>query len=258
MPPARDAAEMGFFDHLEILRKGIVACLILFILAAGVFFFFMDSLMPTFLRPVERMGIKLYALTPYEKFLAYMKASALLGAGTALPAAAGLAAGFISPALARKTRKSLVFMLTVLLLFSFAGIALAWFFLLPVTVRFFSGFAVEDGIAPLWSLGSYISLASGLIGAVGLVCLLPPLLLFLIRLGALRASTLAKGRRHAIVGIAIVAGLLTPTVDVFTQIILGFAMWALFELTLLLGRLVERKTFSAYRQAKEDLEASHG
>jgi sec-independent protein translocase protein TatC len=243
MPGTRIGAEMGFYDHLDVLRRGIIVSLFVFVLAASAFFIFMDDLMPFILLPIRNLGIKLYTHAPYEKFTAYLKASAVLGAGLAIPVAAGLASAFIAPALGQRARKSIAFILVALLAFALAGAALAWFAFVPVVVRFFARFAAGDGIDPMWSLNSFVSLIAGLIAATGIVCLVPPSLLVLMRFGIVKPSTLAKGRRYAIVAIAVIAGVITPTVDVVTQLVAAAAMWGLFEITLLLGRLVspERK-----------------
>lgn len=243
MPGTRTGAEMGFYDHLDVLRRGIIVSLVVFVLAAFAFFIFMDDLMPFILLPIRKLGIKLYTHAPYEKFTAYFKASAVLAAGLAIPVASSLAASFIAPALSPQARKSIAFILIALLAFALAGAALAWFAFVPVVVRFFALFARGDGIDPLWSLGSFISLIASLVAATGIVCLVPPSLLALMRFGIVKPSSLAKGRRYAIVAIAVIAGAITPTVDVVTQLVAAAAMWGLFEITLLLGRLVspERK-----------------
>jgi sec-independent protein translocase protein TatC len=238
MPGTRLGADMGFFDHLETLRRGIIASLAVFAVAACASFFFMDALMPLILAPVKAIGVKLYTHAPYEKFTAYLKASAILGACVAIPVAAGLAAAFLAPAFEPRVRKSIAAILVAVLAFAFAGAALAWFAFIPWVVGFFSGFAAGDGIEPLWSLNSFISLAAGLIAAMGIVCLVPPGLLVLMRFGVVKPATLAKGRRYAIIAIAIAAGVITPTVDVVTQLIVAAAMWGLFEITLLFGRML--------------------
>ena len=79
---------------------------------------------------------------------------------------------------------------------------------------------------------------AGLVAATALVCLAPPLMLALVRSGLVKASTLGRGRRYAIVAIAVVAGVVTPTVDVVSQVAVGAALWALFEITLVLCRIV--------------------
>jgi sec-independent protein translocase protein TatC len=230
--------ERGFFDHLEILRRGIVGVLLAFLAAASAAFAFMDRIMPLFTAPATKMGLSLYALAPFEKFTSYLKASALLGAIAAIPLAASLAAAFVAPALSPKARRSLGPGVAILCLFVLAGAALAWIVMVPFAVGFFASFASGDGIKPMWSLGSYVSLASGLVAAMALIFLAPPVLLALMRAGILKASTLAKGRRYAIVAIAIVAGVVTPTVDAISQCIVGASLWGLFELTLLLGRII--------------------
>jgi sec-independent protein translocase protein TatC len=198
----------------------------------------MDRLMPVLTSPAERLGMKLYAMAPLEKLAAYVKVSAVAGAGIALPIAVALASSFVAPALKPRSRRLLAPGAIILCLFVLSGAALAWFALLPFALGFFARFASGDGIGALWSLGSYVSLVAGLVAATAVICLVPPVLLALIRTGLLEADALARKRRHAVVAIAIVAALLTPTVDVVSQAVVGAAMWVLFEITLLLGRII--------------------
>ena len=245
----RGGVGLDFFGHLEELRRRLVTAFAAFVIASAGFFALMDRLMPIVTAPADRLGIKLYAMAPFEKFAAYMKASALAGATVALPVALALAAAFVAPALGPRWRRLLAPGIVTVCLFVLAGVALAWFALVPFAVGFFARFAPGDGIEPLWSLASYISLVAGLVAATALVCLVPPLLLALVRSGLVKASTLARGRRHAVVAIAVVAGVVTPTVDVVSQVAVGAALWALFEITLVLCRIVAPERLRAEREA---------
>ena len=239
-PREKRGPEMDFFGHLEILRRGIVAVLLFFLVAVFLLFTFMDEIMPSVVAPAASLGVKLYALSPFEKFFSYLKVSALLGLAAALPFAALLAAVFTAPALEPRSRRFLGPVVAAVLLFVLAGAALAWFVLLPFAIRFFAGFSPADGIEPLWGLGSYVSLAAGLLLASSLVFLVPPVLLAAFRIGLVSPAALAKRRRYAIVAIAVAAGVLTPTVDVVTQALVGAVMWLLYELTLLAGRFLAK------------------
>jgi len=239
VPGEQGAAGLDFFGHLEELRRRLITIFAAFVLAFAAFFALMDRLMPIVTTPADRLGIKLYAMAPFEKFAAYMKASALAGATVTLPVALALAALFVAPALGPRWRRLLAPGIAIACLFVLAGVALAWFALVPFAVGFFARFAPGDGIESLWSLASYISLVAGLVAATALVFLTPPLLLALVGSGLVKASTLARGRRYAIVAIAVVAGVVTPTVDVVSQVAVGAALWALFEITLVLCRIID-------------------
>jgi len=242
---------MDFFDHLEILRRGIIVVFLVFAVCMALAFTLMDRIMPFFTASAGRSGLELYAFAPLEKFTAYLKISALAGCAVAIPLALVLAAAFVAPALEKRQRMLLAAGVPLVCAFVFAGAALAWFVLIPFAVGFFSNFASGDGIVPLWSLDSFVSLSAGLIAAMMLVCLIPPILLGLIRAGIVSVRFLARGRRFVIVAIAIFAAVITPTVDVVSQGIVGLSMWALFEITLLAGRFIEpRRSVDSGRQSK--------
>jgi len=235
----RRGPDLDFFDHLDSLRRRLVAALFVFLASASVAFAFMDRVLPVVSGPARAAGLGLYATAPFEKLFVHLKVSAILGLAASLPIAAALLASFVAPALDPRTRRRIAPCMAAVLLFMAAGAALSWFVMVPFAVGFFADFAAGDGVLPLWSLGSYVSLVSGLVLAGALVFLAPPFLLALIRLGVVRAGTLAAGRRYAIVGIALAAGVLTPTVDVVSQCVVGAVLWGLFEVTLLAGRFIE-------------------
>jgi len=239
---------MDFFDHLEILRRGVIAVFLVFAVCAATAFYLMDGIMPFFTASAGRSGLVLYAFAPLEKFTAYLKISALAGLAAAIPLALVLVAAFVAPALEKKQRIFLAAGIPLACAFVLAGAALAWFVLIPFAVGFFSNFASSDGILPMWSLESFVSLSAGLIAAMMLVCLIPPLLLGLIRAGIVKVRFLARGRRFVIVAIAIFAAVITPTVDVVSQGIVGVCMWALFEITLIAGRFLEPRRNTELRK----------
>jgi sec-independent protein translocase protein TatC len=114
---------------------------------------------------------------------------------------------------------------------------------MPVAFRFFLGFGGETGGLPLEALpsaGAYLNLVMQFILAFGLTFLLPVLLLLLHRAGIITRAQTAGARRYVIVGIFVLAAIVTPP-DPGSQIILALPLMALFEASLLLMRLQERK-----------------
>ncbi|MDZ4276192.1 MAG: twin-arginine translocase subunit TatC, partial [Erythrobacter sp.] len=114
---------------------------------------------------------------------------------------------------------------------------------MPTAFRFFLGFGGEAGgmqLQALPSAGDYLSLVMQFILAFGLTFLLPVLLLLLHRAGIVTRAQMAGARRYVIVGIFAIAAIVTPP-DPGSQIILGLPLILLFEASLVLMRLQERK-----------------
>ena len=92
-----------------------------------------------------------------------------------------------------------------------------------------------------WTPGSYYGLLMWLVLGVGAAFEFPLLIILLIYMGIMSTALLCKYRRHAIVAIFIIAAVVTPTPDPITQTMFAVPLYVLFELSILVGRRVEKK-----------------
>lgn len=177
-----------------------------------------------------------------EVFFVELKVALFAGFMVSFPVIANQLWAFVAPGLyAREKRAFLPFLIATPVLFS-AGAALAYFVVMPVAFTFFLGFGGETGglaVQALPSAGDYLSLVMQFILAFGLTFLLPVLLLLLHRAGLITRDQMVAARRYVIVGIFIIAAIVTPP-DPGSQIILAVPLWLLFEGSLLLMRLQEK------------------
>jgi sec-independent protein translocase protein TatC len=153
---------------------------------------------------------------------------------------------FIMPALKEKERKysrGMVFYTSILFL---VGILFGYFMIVPLTLNFLGGYSVSSEILNQINLKSYISTITSLIFATGLVFELPILVYFLSKVGIVTPAFMRKYRRHAIIIILILAGIITPP-DIFSQIMVTIPMYALFEASIFVSARVERE-----RNAREE------
>jgi len=116
---------------------------------------------------------------------------------------------------------------------------MGYFLTLPVALKVMIGLNAWMGVRPEWTVTSYVSFALQLLLAFGLVFELPILLLVLGRLGVVTSAQLREKRRHAIVGLFVVAMLLTPP-DVFSQLVMAVPLVVLYEVCIWLIRATER------------------
>ncbi|MCL2767867.1 MAG: twin-arginine translocase subunit TatC [Synergistaceae bacterium] len=231
----------NFWSHIEELRKRIIFLIVLFVSAAVVFFFFMDEMIRLLQKPMAEHGINLYYREPPEKFFTYCKTSLSCSMFLLIPAAGFQIYSFIIPALIGKERKlfsSLV--LTGISLF-YAGVLFAWFIMIPFVINFFINFASGDGILPLWGISDYIGMILMFMIVTGICFELPIFLFALLYSGILSIKTMEMLRRYFIVAFFIVAAIVTPP-DIFTQIVVGLILCALFEATLIIAKILRRET----------------
>lgn len=136
-------------------------------------------------------------------------------------------------------RAPIPILLTAIFLF-YLGASFCYFVTLPFGIRFLLGYQTAH-LKPMISVGKYVSFCAGFIFAFGLIFELPLILALLSYLRMVRASSLIRNRRYAILLIAILSAVLTPTPDFFNMALMGGPLYLLFEIGVLLVRIIERK-----------------
>lgn len=236
MSRQKDPAKlMSLIEHLEEFRRRFITCAIVVFIAAMASYLYIDRIREIFAAPA---GSLVY-LGLTEAFITNMKLAFICGFFVSLPVIFYQVWCFILPGL-RESEKLLVFFISVFsLIFFVLGVTFGFVVVLPFSVRFFLGFASEQ-LQPMLSFSSYISYATGLLLGFGFVFEMPVAVLILAKLGIVSAAFLAQQRMHATIIIFVLAAVLTPP-DVISQVLMGLPMLLLYELSILLSRLVEKK-----------------
>jgi sec-independent protein translocase protein TatC len=222
-------------EHLEELRRRIIAVLAVFTAVTLPVFAFSEKLAAFLMAPVADLGVTLHTFNPAEKFLAYLHLAIWTGAIFSVPFCLLQIGLFVWPALRGKERRWTLAALLVVPVLFITGSGLAYRFLSPAVLRFFLRFASGDGIQPLWGFREYLSVLYALMLAAGLFLQTPFLLLCSFVLGITTPKKVARIRPHIIILIFLAAALCTPP-DVISQVALGVPLYLLFELTLFIGR----------------------
>ncbi len=156
---------------------------------------------------------------------------------------------FIMPALKsteRKYSRGMVFYTTLLFML---GVLFGYFMIVPLTLNFLGGYSVSSEILNQITLKSYIGIISSLVFASGLIFELPILVYFLSKVGIITPGFMRKYRKHALIVILIIAGIITPP-DIFSQIMVTIPMYALFEVSIFISARIEKE-----RDAREAAES---
>jgi sec-independent protein translocase protein TatC len=118
------------------------------------------------------------------------------------------------------------------------GAGFAFFVVLPLGLKFLLGYGV--GLTPMLTVSSYVSFISRLLLVFGIVFQLPIITIFLTKVGIVTPQLLSKQRKYAILLIFIFAAILTPP-DVVTQILIAFPLVGLYELSILLSKILVKR-----------------
>jgi sec-independent protein translocase protein TatC len=256
----KGAAEMPFLDHLEELRSRLiwVAVSVLSLSVAGFFivtqFNIIGLLKLPFVEAMENLtaspdftsvvpGGQLLFTSPTEPMTVTLKLAFVFGIIMALPIIVYHTWSFLSPALFEKEKKVVIPAVLGGFVLFLMGVAMAYFLVLPLGLRFLLGFQTE-ALTPIITIGEYLRFATRLILAFGVIFELPLVSLLLAVLGLITADTLRRFRRHALVGVAVVSAILTPA-DVLTMLMMMGPLVILYEFSILLVAMVGRRQIAA-------------
>ncbi len=257
--------EMTFWDHLDELRKVFFHIALAVILLAVIAFVnknllfdiilapqqpdfilyrFFNRLAQEFAMPslaVEDFHVELINIQLTSQFMIHMTTSLYAGILLASPYIIYQLFGFISPALHEAERKTCIKILIPAFLLFFIGILLNYYLIFPLSFRFLATYQVSELVVNKISLSSYISSFTMLSLLLGAAFEIPVIAYFLAKLKLISAALLKKYRKHAIVGILILAAIITPTSDVFTLLLVSIPLALLYELSIVVVKRVKDK-----------------
>ncbi len=148
---------------------------------------------------------------------------------------------FVSPALTEKELRAVKPMCFSALILFLLGASFSFFLLMPSTVRIAIELNQAFGLETRWTAGNYFTTLSWLVLGTGAVFEFPLVVVLLVWLGIITTEFLRKYRRHAIVLIFVIAAIVTPTPDPFTQTLFAAPLYALFEISILVSSRVEKR-----------------
>ena len=233
---------MTLIEHLEELRWRILVAVVAWLIAAGITFYFNDEVLALLKKPLPE-GTTLSVFNITESFTASIQIAGFFGLVFASPIILSQVWGFIAPGLYKEEKRwAIPFVLLASMAFA-GGVAFSYYILLPMSIPILLSFFGTE-VTSVLGIGKYISDILGLMAVLGLVFEMPILGFLLAKIGLLRSEMLSGIRRYAIVANIILAALITPTGDPFTLALVAVPLVLLYELTVLVVRLSQRRTVS--------------
>lgn len=233
---------MGFFQHLEELRRRLFFSLLALMIASAGGVILAQPVLKLLIEPYSSLypdGQELIVLGPTGAVVAYFRVALLIGAVVAVPVITYEIMMFVMPGLTKRERRYVLLALPAIGLLFLTGVLFTWFVLMPPAISFLEGFQ-SDIFQAEWTADQYLSFVTALMFWMGVSFELPLVFFILSLLGMVRAGTLIKGWRLAIVGAAVAAAIITPTVDPVNMFLVMAPLLTLYMISVGMVRLGTR------------------
>lgn len=263
---SEEESEMSFLDHLEALRWHILRSLAAIVILMIIAFFSKNILFHEVIlgpsRPdfwtyrmmckmavwvdqpflcVDKLSFVIQSRTLTGQFTTHIGVSFIAGFVLAFPYVFWEVWQFVKPGLYQRERqltRGAVFFVSLLF---FIGISFGYWILAPLSINFLANYQIDPSILNEIDLLSYIETLMLMVLACGLMFQLPIVILVLTKGGIVNTAFLRTYRRHALLAIVLAAAILTPSPDMFSQIIVAAPIYGLYELSIILARREEKR-----------------
>ena len=249
--------EMSFWDHIDALRSVLIRMVVVLVAVMLALFFVMPTIFDAVIlapchgdfvlyRLFERMTssvpwlpqftaqgfeVELINIKLASQFFIHMSSSFWLALVLTFPLMLYFLWTFIAPALDPGEKRGVKLAFFIGCVMFFVGVAVGYFVVFPVTLRFLADYHVSQMVPNQISLDSYMDTFLMLIFVMGIIFELPLLAWLMGSLGVLTRSFFTTYRRHAVVVLLVLAALITPTGDPFTLMVVFLPIYLLYELS---------------------------
>ena len=264
--------EMSFLDHLEELRWHLIRSVLAILIVATIAFVFKDFIFDVLLFGpkqkdfvtyrwfcsisqslgqgnsfcIEELPFRIQSRTMAGQFSAHLWTSVLAGFIVAFPYVIFEFWKFISPGLYEKERKNARGFIFVASLLFFIGVLFGYYIVTPLSINFLGNYSVSAEIFNDFDLSSYIGLLRASVLASGIIFELPIIVYFLTKVGIITPSFLRKNRKISLVVVLSLSAIITPP-DIASQIIVSIPILILYEVSILISRIVTRNQDKALK-----------
>lgn len=258
--------DLSFWEHAEVLRRYLLRSFVMVFILAVAAFFFKDFLFgELILGPskssfitykalcmlggylnlpslcLDEVPLKLINIDLTGQFRWHLVISLIAGFIIAFPFVIWQFWLFVKPALYdTEKRNSRGVILYISMLF-IIGVLFGYYIITPLTLNFLAHYELSSVIKNQITISSYISMVSLLPLSTGLVFELPVLVWFIAKAGLISSAFLKRNRKYAIIIILIAAGIITPSTDVFSQLLVSLPLYILYEISIVICRRVYRE-----------------
>jgi len=226
--------ELTIWEHLTELRSRMVRATLALVLGTLISVLFASRALQILTLPLGEQVPQ--TIHPTESFVVYFKVALIGGVTLAMPVIVYQIVAFMVPGLMPQEKKYLYFLLPGVFICFGGGVAFAALIMLPAAIHFMQGFLATI-VDNRWTLNNYIGFVTQVLFWMGIVFQTPLIMFFMAKLGLITPQKLARFRKYAILLIAIIAALVTPTPDPINMMIVMIPLYLLYEVGIVLSRL---------------------
>lgn len=244
--PEEKLAEGTLISHLLELRDRVLRAFLAVLIAFLPCAFFANDLFTLLAQPlIARLPKEssLIATSVISPFMTPFKLSFFVGLFLAMPVVLYQIWAFVAPGLYRHEKRFAVPLLVSSVLLFYVGVAFAYFFVFPVMFDFFAS-TTPEGVRMMTDISSYMDFVLTMFLCFGIAFEVPVVVVLMVLTGLVTVEKLAAARGYVLIGMFVVAALLTPP-DAVSQTIMAVPMYLLYEGGLLMARLMNRSRKAA-------------
>lgn len=204
---------------------------------------------------VDAINFKLQNIEVGGQFRMALMTAGIVGLLFAFPYAFWEIWRFVKPGLKyteRKAARGAVFFVTVLF---FTGVFFGYYIVTPLVVNFLANFTLDESIVNEFNIKSYISTIATLTLACGVAFQLPIVVFVLSKVGLITPAFMREYRKHSVIVILIIAAVITPSPDIFSQVIVALPLFLLYEVGIFISAQIERQRRAEEKALQRRLEA---
>jgi sec-independent protein translocase protein TatC len=236
--------QMGLLEHLAELRDRMVRAVLALVIGTVIGFFFatqgLQLLQQPYCQLVESPELCRFQLIgPTDGVLVYLQVALLMGGVLSIPLVTYQVVMFVFPGLTKRERRYVLMALPGVSILFVVGVLFAWLILLPPALGFLEGFQAQL-FKPEWTADLYMNFVLSLVFWMGVAFEIPLVFFVLSLLGVIRAGTLARNWRIAVVGSSVAAALITPTIDPVNMFLVMGPLLGLYALSIVLVAIGNR------------------
>jgi sec-independent protein translocase protein TatC len=232
---------MSFLDHLTELRDRLIKAFLGLAITTLLSMVFASHVLAYLTTPVGREDFQLQTLGPTEGVVIYFRVALLAGGIISIPWITWQLWMFIAPGLTRGEKRYVLLSLPATTLLFLVGVLFAWFILMPAALNFLQNFQSNIFEAG-WTADQYVAFVTSLLFWIGVSFEMPLIFFILARMGLVTPGALRRNWRLAVVGSAVAAALITPTIDPFNMLLVMGPLMALYGLSIILSTIAYRRS----------------